>query len=173
MTQIGLAARLPARPRLDAMLERARRVASLDEARVVGHRSGLIPVGGLVRPSSAPGVLLVGDAAGHVSPLTAGGIHIALELGRRAGLAIADHLLAGGPDPGTVLRAAAPRFRVKCCLRWLLDRRPPNRLVDALFGSRLFRALARTVFFHHRGLLTAAAWRDLAITLAGRADKIK
>ena len=28
-------------------------------------------------------------------------------------------------------------------------------------GSQPFRALAQTVFFHHRGLLSSEAWRDL------------
>jgi flavin-dependent dehydrogenase len=169
ITQVGLAARAPARPRLRAMLERAARIADFRAARIVGRRGGVIPVGGPVRPSSAPGVLLVGDAAGHVSPLTAGGIHTALDLGRRAGLAIADHLLAGGPDPAVALHAATPCFRTKRCLRWVVERRPPSWAINALVASRLFRALAQTVFFHHRGLLSRAAWRDLVAALAGTA----
>jgi flavin-dependent dehydrogenase len=152
ITQIGLATRAPERPRLDAMLKRAARVVDLSSARVVEKRGGWIPVGGRVRPSAAPGILLVGDSAGHVSPLTAGGIHTALQLGRRAGLAIADHVLADGPDPAQVLGAAAPHFAFKRCLRWLIDQRPANSVIDWTFDRRLFRAFAETVFFHHRGL---------------------
>jgi flavin-dependent dehydrogenase len=103
--------------------------------------------------------MLVGDAAGLVSPLTAGGIHTALASGRRAGHAIAEHLLHGGPEPATLLET--PGFRGKALLRHLLDARPPNSLYDALLAQPVFRALAATVFFHHRGLLTRAAWRDL------------
>lgn len=167
ITQIGLATRAPQRPRLGAMLKRAESVVDLSGARVTGKRGGWIPVGGRVRPRAAPGVLLVGDAAGHVSPLTAGGIHTALALGRRAGLAIADHVRAAGPDPVAVLDAAAPRFVFKRGLRWLIDRRPPDALVDRIFERRAFRAFAETVFFHHDGLLSRAAWRDIAATIAG------
>ena len=110
-------------------------------------------------------MLLVGDAAGLVSPLTAGGIHTALGSGRFAGHAIADHLLHGAPEPGELLGREIPRFRTKRILRRLLDLRPPNAAYDALLGRPAFRALAATLFFHHRGLLSAAAWRDVASAL--------
>jgi digeranylgeranylglycerophospholipid reductase len=168
ISQIGLAARAPERPRLDAMLRRAASVADLTGARVIEKRGGWIPVGGRVQPSAARSVLLIGDAAGHVSPLTAGGIHTALELGRCAGLAIADHVLANGPNPAEVLAAAAPRYDFKLWLRWLIDQRPPNTLIDGVFELRLFRAFAETIFFHHRGLFNTAAWRDMAAIIAGR-----
>src|SRR5262249_28620456 len=60
-------------------------------------RAGMIPCGGLVRPEMAEGVLLVGDAAGMVSPLTAGGIHTALRHGAAAGEAIAGYLYGRKP----------------------------------------------------------------------------
>jgi hypothetical protein len=43
---------------------------------------------------------------------------------------------------------------------------PPNALIDLALDSRWFRALARTVFFHHRGLLSPAAWHDLVRSAA-------
>ena len=55
---------------------------------------------------------LATDAAGMVSPLTAGGIHRAYLCGRLAGQAIADYLLQGGPHPGG-------RCWKQCCAsRW-------------------------------------------------------
>ncbi len=47
-------------------------------------RAGMIPCGGVVRPVATQRALLVGDAAGMVSPLTAGGIHTALKHGLAA-----------------------------------------------------------------------------------------
>lgn len=162
ITQVGLAARLPARPDLDRFLDRVRAVVDLSRARRVATRGGLIPVGGTVRPFATPDTVLVGDAAGLVSPLTAGGIHTALRSGRLAALAIASHLLDGGPSPDRILRDAYPDFTWKRPMRTAMDLCPPNALIDRALESPRFRALARAVFFHHRGLLSTDAWRDLA-----------
>jgi hypothetical protein len=84
-----------------------------------------------------------------------------LRSGRTAGIAIAGHLLDGGPSPDRALAHAYPHVATKRLLRAALDVRPPNALIDLVLDSRPFRAGARTVFFHHRGLFSAAAWRDL------------
>ena len=47
-------------------------------------------------------------------------------------------------------------------MRAAMDLRPPNALIDLALGSRRFRSIAKAVFFHHRGLLSAEAWRELA-----------
>jgi digeranylgeranylglycerophospholipid reductase len=161
VTQVGLASRRPGKPPLDAFMRRMSRVFDLSDARRVATRGGVIPVGGTVRSFARPDVVLVGDAAGIVSPLTAGGIHTALGSGRAAGLAIASHLLDGGPAPDLALRGMYPSFTWKLVMRRAMDLAPPNALLDMAFGSARFRDLARTIFFHHRGLLTADAWRDL------------
>jgi len=153
ITQVGLACRGPIGSRLDSFTTRARTLADWSGARAVGRRGGLIPVGGAVRPFALGNVILAGDAAGLVSPLTAGGIHTALESGRRAGEAIAAYLIGGGPHPERALRREYPRFIWKQLLRAALDTRPPNRLLDLAFALPPFRALARSVFFHHRGWL--------------------
>lgn len=161
ITQIGLAARLPARPCLSRFLLKLRPLFGFDRAVRTGSRGGLIPVGGRVRPFAGPKVVLVGDAAGLVSPLTAGGIYAALDSGRRAGLVIAGHLLDGGPTPDRALSGVFPGFFWKRWLRRAMDLRPPNRLYDAALSSPLLRSLARVLFFHHRGLLELEAWHAL------------
>ena len=50
-------------------------------------------------------------------------------------------------------------------MRSALDLRPPNALIDRGLESPRFRAVAQTVFFHHRGLMTADAWRDLMVSV--------
>ena len=161
ITQVGLAVRAPARPDLDRFLARVARVVDLSDARRVGTRGGLIPVGGAVRACATRDTVLVGDAAGLVSPLTAGGIHTAIRSGRAAGIAIAGHLLDDGPSFDRALRDAYPTFTWKLPLRLAMDLHPPNTLIDLALASPRFRAIARAVFFHHRGLLSADAWRDL------------
>jgi digeranylgeranylglycerophospholipid reductase len=161
ITQIGLAGTRAGRPQLDRFLDRISGTFDLSSARRVGNRAGPIPVGGTVRPAVGRGVVLVGDAAGVVSPLTAGGIHTAIDTGRAAGLAIADHVVDDGPPPEIALRGVYPTFVWKRLMRRTMDLPVPEAVVELAIGSASFRALARTVFFHHRGLRSAEAWRDL------------
>jgi flavin-dependent dehydrogenase len=161
ITQIGLACRRPHRPDLRAFIRKLENVFDLSAARVTAKRGGVIPVGGRVSRFSAPNVLLVGDAAGLVSPLTAGGIHNALESGWYAGHAIADYILDGGVDPGRALAARYPSFFWKRCLRRSFDIDPPNAIYDWTMSTPLMRTVARLIYFHKRGLWSAQAWRDI------------
>lgn len=160
-TQVGLASRRSGKPPLDAFMRRISDVFDLSDARRVATRGGLIPIGGTVRRFARPDVVLVGDAAGIVSPLTAGGIHTALGSGRAAGLSIVSHLMDGGPTPDVALRGTYPTFTCKRVMRRAMDLEPPNALLDLALGSPRFRDMARTIFFHHRGLLSGDAWLDL------------
>jgi flavin-dependent dehydrogenase len=161
LTQVGIACRRPGRPNIEGFVQRVGTIFDFTRARRTGRRGGLIPVGGTVRPYASRDVVLIGDAAGLVSPLTGGGIHTALMSGHAAAIAIASHLLDGGPAPDRALLGAYPRSAWKRLLRVGLDLQPPNTLLDRAVGNQAFRSLAQTVFFHHRGLLSVAAWRDL------------
>jgi len=161
ITQVGVASVAPLGDRLDRFLEKLNGVFFLDGVRIVGRRAGWIPAGGPVRPLGSDGVLLLGDAAGLVSPLTGGGIQNALHFGRLAGHSIAQHLLDGGPLPHLELERSVPRYGWKRLLRRAMSISPPNWVFEALLASPPFRALARTVFFHHRGLFSRQAWREI------------
>ncbi len=165
IAQVGLAVRRPATPDLAAFERKAATLFDFGHATRVGRRGGIIPVGGPVSPFAADRVLLVGDAAGLVSPLSAGGIHTALDSGFAAAHAIADHLCEGAREPARTLPGALPRFAAKRWLRTALDAGVPDAAFDALIGTRAFNALARSVHFHHRGLRSLDGWRDLAHTL--------
>lgn len=165
ITQVGLACRRPATPDLPAFEAKLSRLFDFSGARPVARRGGLIPIGGPVAPAYAPGVALIGDAAGLVSPLSAGGIHTALESGWQAAQAIADHLQSAAPEPGRALARLNPRFTTKRALRALFDRGIPDALLDGALRTRAFTAVARSIYFHHRGLASIEGWRDLAHTL--------
>jgi flavin-dependent dehydrogenase len=152
VTQVGLACRQPAKPQLDAFMKKIVSLYDFSAAKAVARRGGLIPVGGRVAPFADGPVLLVGDAAGLVSPLTAGGIHTALDSGWRAAHAIADYLLDGGAHPGAALDRHYPRFRLKRMLRRMLELNPPNRLYNFLLASAPFTTAARMIYFHRRGV---------------------
>jgi len=148
--QVGLATNDRMKPDLKAFLSHTEDLFGFSRASVKERRSGLIPCGGPVSPFAASGVLLIGDAAGHVSPLTGGGIRLAFRYGRRAGQLIADHLLRHGPPPDAVLTRELPSFGKKLALRAVMDAGPPNWLYDLVIGTPAMRWFARKVYFHHR-----------------------
>lgn len=154
--QIGLALRhrnvRAQEPDIDGFLERIRPLIGLPrDADATATRAGLIPCGGLVSPLSAPRVMLVGDAAGIVSPVTAGGIHSAWRHGWDVGEAIAKHLRHGGPPPEQVAIDAVPHFRAKRILRSAYDRLQMDWPFDLMLNSAPLRWAAEQVYFHKRG----------------------
>jgi flavin-dependent dehydrogenase len=150
VVQVGLAVRDGSRPDLAAFLSRTEARFGWSRMRVVERRSGLIPCGGPLPRIAVPGVLLVGDAAGWVSPMTGGGIRLALKYGRQAASLVADHLLNGGGAPEIALRRALPTFRAKRALRSLLDLAPPNALIDLALATAPMRRVAEQLYFHRR-----------------------
>lgn len=154
--QAGLALRHDADrarvPDIDGFLARVGAAVGLAPGlRPAATRAGLIPCGGPVFPLARDGVMLTGDAAGIVSPVTAGGIHSAWAHGETLGQAIAWHALGDGPAPETIARDSAPRFRRKRALRWAFDRFQFDWPFDLLLHSAPLRWAAEQVYFHKRG----------------------
>ncbi|MHA1713338.1 MAG: geranylgeranyl reductase family protein [Candidatus Ranarchaeia archaeon] len=65
------------------------------DARVIEFRIGAIPVGGVNKKNTLDNLMLVGDAAGHVHPVTGGGIGYAMVGGSYCGKVAVDALEAG------------------------------------------------------------------------------
>jgi digeranylgeranylglycerophospholipid reductase len=162
VVQVGLARRMghdqsAAAAAMTAFLEKIAPVFDFRRMRPASVRAGMIPCGGVVHPVAAPRALLVGDAAGMVSPLTAGGIHTALKHGQSAGHAIADFLDGRKEDPSEWFVRSYPRFRVKRLLRFLFDHFQSDTLFDLLLFTRPMRAAASIVYFHRKGVFDPAA----------------
>ncbi len=157
--QLGLACRRPFRPDLPALRRRLAAILDLRGAEIVEQRGGWIPAGGTVHPVARDRVLLAGDAAGLVSPLTAGGIHMAIDSGTQVAEAIAARLLQGAAPPQQVITAAYPGFFWKRQLRWLADRDWDNATIERMLARPELRRFARLVYFHRKGLLSVSGWR--------------
>jgi digeranylgeranylglycerophospholipid reductase len=149
-TQIGVAATKPAKPDLGQFLRRLKAFCDLREIKTEERRSGLIPTGGTLSNLGTRRVMLVGDAAGMVSPVTGGGIHTALAFGRRAAQLVSEHLDGLGPHPVRALAKEAPRYRAKLLMRRALDLALPNMLINALWMTAPVRSLAQRLYFHTR-----------------------
>lgn len=116
------------------------------------RRGGRIPVGGVLARIASPRGLLVGDAAGAVSPLTAGGLDPCIRLSALAARVTGDHLASG--DPAALAEYDGRRFRGRFRSRLLLRRvlasvRSPlaAELACAALRTPPLRALAEHVFF--------------------------
>ncbi len=89
--RVGLGVTPPHEP--GAFLDRLI-AARFPKGRIVSRGAGWIPLSPNA-PPAAPGVLLVGDAAGHVKPLSGGGLYLGAVCGRIAGEAAARTSSAG------------------------------------------------------------------------------
>jgi len=156
--QAGLARRVEGRGALkpdeamDAFLAKIAPAVDLRGLTPTGVRAGLIPCGGVVSPVAASRALLVGDAAGMVSPVTAGGIHTALKHGLAAGNAVADFLHGRAEDPSGWFVRSYPTFRRKRLLRFLFDWFQSDLAFNWLLATRPVRSAASIVYFHHKGV---------------------
>ena len=80
---------------LESFLSSIGGIIDLSRARLVERRGGRIPIGGVLPRIANEYGLLVGDAAGAVSPFTAGGLDPCLRLSNHAAKIIAVYLQSG------------------------------------------------------------------------------
>lgn len=138
--------------------------------RAIERRGGWIPVGGVLRNIATPRGLLVGDAAGAVSPLTAGGLDGALRLSTFAAEVIASYLDSG--DERVLAQYSGARFRARFLSRlWM--RRAMRALVTPAIAEAAFamlrtpplRALAEQIFF------ARGSFPDVTVAADARASR--
>lgn len=67
----------------------------LGNAKIIDYRGAPVPIGGAVSESVFDGAMLIGDAAGHVIPLTGAGIHSSVSAGLAAGKVAANAVQEG------------------------------------------------------------------------------
>jgi flavin-dependent dehydrogenase len=136
----------------NSALVKFKQIAGRIAGATLERRGGLIPVGGMLRRIACTRGLLVGDAAGAVSPLTAGGLDAALRLSRFAAEVTETYLATG--DEAVLRHYSGDAFRARFLTRtWM---RRAMRLVEtpammelacALLRTPPLRALASHIFF--------------------------
>ena len=80
---------------LNKLRTKTNHIVDLTEAEEVEQRGGTIPIGGVLRRIANHDGLSIGDAAGAVSPLTAGGLDPCMRLSALAANVIAEYLKTG------------------------------------------------------------------------------
>jgi flavin-dependent dehydrogenase len=127
-------------------------IVDLGGARLIERRGGRIPVGGVLPHIANEQGLVIGDAAGAVSPLTAGGLDPCMRLSTFAAEVITDHLVNRDPTAltsysGQLFRA---RFVSRLWMRRFASRVQQPFLLEATCGALrlpLLNSLAWHVFF--------------------------
>lgn len=82
---VGLGVRGTQRSALECLRAFVQRDRRFRDKRSTATTGGVTPVSGLVEQITSHGVMLVGDAAGQLIPLTGGGVHAGMAAGRIAG----------------------------------------------------------------------------------------
>jgi flavin-dependent dehydrogenase len=127
-------------------------IVDLSKAVQVEQRGGRIPVGGVLKSIVNEHGMLIGDAAGAVSPLTAGGLDPCMRLSGLAASVVVEFLESG--DAGVLAAYSGKRFRTQFASRiWarrLASTMGHPQIVElATLALRLpvMNMLARHIFF--------------------------
>jgi flavin-dependent dehydrogenase len=139
-------------PALENFRARVSGIIDLRKAKQIETRAGLIPVGGVLRNIANANGLLIGDAAGAVSPLTAGGLDPCMRLSAFAASVVTEYLSTG--DAETLQSYSGELFRSRFASRLWARRIASNlrhpQLLEfgcALLRVPVFTRLANHVFF--------------------------
>lgn len=126
----GYAADFNPREALKSFKRKTEKLFDLGGLELAETRGGIIPVGGILRKISSERGLLIGDAAGAVSPLTAGGLDPAMRLSKYAAEIVRQRLAKDNPK--VLLDYSGERFRARFVSRlWM-------RKLIAAFTNQFF-----------------------------------
>jgi flavin-dependent dehydrogenase len=125
------------------------------KAKQLERRGGRIPVGGVLKNIINQRGLLLGDAAGAVSPLTAGGLDPAMRLAHFAANILEQHL-GGNPTALTAYNSSVwrTRFASRLWMRRLLTSVTQPQILELGFAAlkiEPLKSLAWHVFFGRGG----------------------
>jgi flavin-dependent dehydrogenase len=148
----GYAADFNPREALKSFKEKTKKLFDASDLELTETRGGRIPVGGVLRRIANEHGLLIGDAAGAVSPLTAGGLDPAMRLSTYAADIVWESLRTENPKilldySGEKFRA---RFVSRLWMRRIIRTFTNQRLLELghfFLRGRLGSAFAKHVFF--------------------------
>lgn len=137
---------------LEKFRSRVANIVDLRSAKQIERRAGYIPVGGVLRNIANTNGLLIGDAAGAVSPLTAGGLDPCMRLSAFAAQVVGEFFSSG--DLEALSKYSGELFRARFASRlWArrvassLGQRQLLELGCAILRIPILNRIARHVFF--------------------------
>jgi digeranylgeranylglycerophospholipid reductase len=131
-------------------------------AKIIKKNGGICPVSGTLDKITMDGLILIGDAAGMLVPMTGAGIHSGIESGKMAGRVAAEAVLIGD-----VSDKKLNEIRVEFDKYWGKRIRESGRVLEMLnkFTDEDLNTLAEVV--NNDDIIALANGENVAITLAG------
>ena len=131
-------------------------------AKILRTNGGICPVCGTLDKIVADGLMLVGDAAGQLIPMTGAGIHSAIEAGKIAGRVAAEAV-----KEGNVSAKRLSAYRVEFDKYWGKRIKDSGRVVDMLdkFSDDDLNTLSEVI--NNEDVLALANGTNVTATLAG------
>lgn len=131
-------------------------------AKILSKGGGICPVSGTLERIVADGLMLVGDAAGQLIPMTGAGVHSAIEAGKMAGRVAAEAV-----KEGDVSARRLSAYSVEFDKYWGKRIRDSGRVVDMLdkFSDDDLNTLSEVIT--NEDVLALANGINVAATLAG------
>ena len=164
----GYAADFNPREALKSFKKKTVELFDLTDAELTETRGGRIPVGGVLRRIANEHGLLIGDAAGAVSPLTAGGLDPAMRLSTFAAEIVRESLRTN--NPRVLLNYSGEKFRARFVSRlWMrrIIRTFTNQTLleigHRFLRGSLGRKFAKHVFFGRGSFPDVQADRQLSV----------
>ncbi|HQU81840.1 MAG TPA: NAD(P)/FAD-dependent oxidoreductase [Pyrinomonadaceae bacterium] len=148
----GYAADFNPREALKSFKKKTKNVFDFNDLDLAETRGGRIPVGGVLRKIANENGILIGDAAGAVSPLTAGGLDPAMRLSKYAAEIVWERLQSENARvllkfSGELFRA---RFVSRLWMRRIIKTFTNQRLLElgfAFLRGKIGQKFAKHVFF--------------------------
>ncbi len=148
----GYAANFNPREALKSFKTKTEKMFDLNNLELIETRGGRIPVGGVLKNIANENGLLIGDAAGAVSPLTAGGLDPALRLSKFAAEIVWERLQSDNPK--ILLNYSGELFRTRFISRLWMRRiiktfmnQTVLELGCSFLRGRIGQKFAKHVFF--------------------------
>jgi geranylgeranyl reductase family protein len=148
----GYAANFNPREALKSFKEKTKKLFDVSHEKLAETRGGRIPVGGVLRRIANENGVLIGDAAGAVSPLTAGGLDPAMRLSKFAAEIVWERLRTN--DSKVLLQYSGELFRSRFVsrlwMRRIIKTFTSQTLLElgfAFLRGKIGRKFARHVFF--------------------------
>ena len=172
----GYASDFNPREALKSFKKKTEKLFDLKNAKRIETRGGRIPVGGVLRKIANENGLLIGDAAGAVSPLTAGGLDPCLRLSKFAAEIVWERLQTNDPQillnySGELFRA---RFVSRLWMRRIIAAFSNQKLLELGFSflrGKIGKKFAKHVFFGRGSFPDVEISRNAGILPAANARR--